>query len=102
MLVRRVTGISKGYLLTYLLITDQSVKMFDDEFYLQFQLRLLYEVIPMAYIIEQAGGVATTGTMPVLDLQPESIHQRVPCFLGSKDDVEDLKAFFKADEQASA
>jgi fructose-1,6-bisphosphatase I len=59
------------------------------------KLRLLYECIPMAYIIEQAGGLATTGTTPILDLQPEAIHQRSPIFLGSKDDVEDLIASFK-------
>ncbi len=55
-----------------------------------FQLRLLYECNPMAFIIEQAGGLATTGTMPILDVVPESIHQRCPIFLGSKDDVQDV------------
>lgn len=44
---------------------------------------------PMAFIIEQAGGVATTGTMPILDVHPTQIHQRVPVILGSKLDVED-------------
>jgi len=58
------------------------------------KLRLLYECIPMAYIIEQAGGLATTGSMPILDIVPETIHQRSPIFLGSKEDVEDvLKCF---------
>jgi len=50
----------------------------------------------MAYIMEQAGGLATTGTKPILDIQPEKIHQRTPIFLGSKEDVEDLMAFFKS------
>lgn len=60
------------------------------------KLRLLYECIPMAYIIEQAGGLATTGTTPILDVVPESIHQRSPIFLGSKDDIEDvIKCFQK-------
>jgi fructose-1,6-bisphosphatase I len=59
------------------------------------KLRLLYECIPMAYIIEQAGGLATTGTIPILDVIPESIHQRSPIFLGSRDDVEDLVKCFK-------
>jgi len=49
----------------------------------------------MAYILEQAGGMATTGTMPVLDVVPESIHQRVPIFLGSRDDVQDIIDCFK-------
>lgn len=53
------------------------------------QLRLLYECNPVSYIIEQAGGMATTGTQPVLDVKPESIHQRVPLILGSPDDVQE-------------
>lgn len=63
------------------------------------KLRLLYECIPMAYIIEQAGGKATTGTMDILDVVPESIHQRTPIFLGSKDDIEDIVKIFKKHEQ---
>nr|XP_034366095.1 fructose-1,6-bisphosphatase isozyme 2 isoform X2 [Arvicanthis niloticus] len=53
------------------------------------KLRLLYECNPVAYIIEQAGGIATTGTQPVLDVKPESIHQRVPLILGSPEDVQE-------------
>ncbi|XP_032122314.1 fructose-1,6-bisphosphatase isozyme 2 isoform X1 [Sapajus apella] len=53
------------------------------------KLRLLYECNPVAYIIEQAGGLATTGTQPVLDVQPEAIHQRVPLILGSPEDVQE-------------
>jgi len=60
------------------------------------KLRLLYECNPMAFIMEQAGGLATTGTKPILDIQPEKIHQRTPVFLGSKEDVEDLMSFFKS------
>ena len=63
------------------------------------QLRLLYECIPMAYIIEQAGGKATTGTMDILDIVPESIHQRTPIFLGSREDVDDIVKIFKKYEQ---
>ena len=51
------------------------------------KLRLLYEGNPMAFIIEQAGGLASTGLEPLLDIQPESIHQRAPVALGSKEDV---------------
>nr|XP_006814597.1 PREDICTED: fructose-1,6-bisphosphatase isozyme 2-like isoform X2 [Saccoglossus kowalevskii] len=51
------------------------------------KLRLLYECNPMAYIVEQAGGIATTGTKPVLDVVPENIHQRCPIALGSPEDV---------------
>uniref|UniRef100_UPI00398E6B6B fructose-1,6-bisphosphatase 1-like n=1 Tax=Pristiophorus japonicus TaxID=55135 RepID=UPI00398E6B6B len=53
------------------------------------KLRLLYECNPMAYIIEQAGGKATTGTEAVLDIIPESIHQRAPIIMGSTDDVQE-------------
>uniref|UniRef100_A0A3B3RF38 Fructose-1,6-bisphosphatase 1 n=1 Tax=Paramormyrops kingsleyae TaxID=1676925 RepID=A0A3B3RF38_9TELE len=59
------------------------------------KLRLLYECNPMAYIMEQAGGMATTGACNVLDIQPESIHQRVPVVLGSPDDVQEYISIFK-------
>uniref|UniRef100_A0A0E9VC28 Fructose-1-6-bisphosphatase class 1 C-terminal domain-containing protein n=1 Tax=Anguilla anguilla TaxID=7936 RepID=A0A0E9VC28_ANGAN len=49
----------------------------------------------MAYIMEQAGGMATTGNMNILDIQPESIHQRAPVVLGSPDDVQEYTAIFK-------
>ncbi|ELT96432.1 hypothetical protein CAPTEDRAFT_21125 [Capitella teleta] len=64
------------------------------------KLRLLYECNPMAYIMEQAGGLATTGTMPVLDVVPEAIHQRVPIFMGSREDVEEVIDFFKKYESS--
>nr|HDM99674.1 class 1 fructose-bisphosphatase [Deltaproteobacteria bacterium] len=51
------------------------------------KLRLLCEVAPMAYIIEQAGGAATDGEQNILDIKPSELHQRVPVFLGSKLDV---------------
>lgn len=56
------------------------------------KLRLLYEGNPMAMIMEQAGGMASNGSIPVLDIQPASIHQRAPIFLGSKEDVEECLA----------
>lgn len=54
------------------------------------KLRLLYECNPMAYIVEHAGGLATNGHMPILDIVPTAIHQRSPIFLGSKEDVQDI------------
>ena len=51
------------------------------------KLRLLYEAIPMAFLAEQAGGAATDGTTPILDIVPESLHQRVPLVIGGTDDV---------------
>ncbi|CAM9754119.1 unnamed protein product [Ectocarpus fasciculatus] len=54
------------------------------------KLRLLYEGAPMAFICEQAGGMATTGTQRVMDINPEKVHQRVPTYLGSAEDVTEL------------
>jgi len=53
------------------------------------KLRLLYECAPMAMLAEQAGGAASTGNQPVLDVMPTELHQRVPLFIGSKGDVAD-------------
>ncbi|KYO20702.1 fructose-1,6-bisphosphatase 1 [Alligator mississippiensis] len=53
------------------------------------KLRLLYECNPMAFVIEKAGGMATTGNQAVLDVVPEDIHQRLPIVLGSPDDVQE-------------
>ncbi len=52
------------------------------------KLRLMYEANPMAFIIEQAGGLCSTGRERIMDLKPEGIHQRVPLILGSKNEVE--------------
>ena len=65
---------------------------------LPIQLRLLYECVPMAYIIEEAGGKATNGTKPILDIQPTSIHQRAPIFIGSQENVDD---YLKIQEECS-
>jgi fructose-1,6-bisphosphatase I len=54
------------------------------------RLRLMYEANPMAFIIEQAGGLCSTGRERIMDLKPEGIHQRVPLVLGSKNEVERL------------
>jgi len=56
------------------------------------KLRLLYECNPMSYIIEQAGGIASNGSIPILDIIPKSIHERSPIFLGSSEDVKDVLA----------
>jgi fructose-1,6-bisphosphatase I len=60
------------------------------------KLRLMYEANPMAMIVEQAGGAATNGTQRILEIQPESLHQRVAVFLGSKDEVERISAYHQA------
>ena len=52
------------------------------------KLRLMYEANPMAFLVEQAGGAASTGRERMLDVVPKHLHQRVPVFLGSKREVE--------------
>jgi fructose-1,6-bisphosphatase I len=51
------------------------------------KLRLMYEANPMGLLVEQAGGAASTGRARILGLHPEQLHQRVPVFLGSKNEV---------------
>jgi fructose-1,6-bisphosphatase I len=55
------------------------------------KLRLLYEANPLAWIVEQAGGRASTGTMRILDVEAKQLHQRVPLIIGSVDDVRDAE-----------
>ena len=57
------------------------------------RLRLLYEASPMAMIVEQAGGAASTGRQRILEVQPTQLHQRVPLILGSKAEVERIARY---------
>ena len=57
------------------------------------RLRLLYEAAPMAFLVEQAGGAAVTGTQPLLDVVPDTLHQKVPVILGSRYEVELIVAY---------
>ncbi|WP_459897456.1 class 1 fructose-bisphosphatase [Desulfurobacterium crinifex] len=59
------------------------------------KLRLLYEASPMSFLIEQAGGIGTTGRERILDIVPEDLHQRVPVIIGSKWEVEKCLEFLK-------
>ena len=59
------------------------------------KLRLVYEANPLAFIVEQAGGKASTGTERILDVQPTGLHQRVPLIIGSSQDVDQYCEFFK-------
>src|SRR5262245_44702092 len=59
------------------------------------KLRLLYEANPLAWVVEQAGGKASTGTMRILDMEPKKIHQRVPLIIGSEHDVRDAEEFIQ-------
>ena len=60
------------------------------------KLRLLYEASPLGMIAEQAGGAASTGTTRILDIQPTSLHQKVPLIIGSREDVADYERIYKA------
>jgi fructose-1,6-bisphosphatase I len=66
------------------------------------KLRLLYEAAPMAFLVEQAGGVASTGNRPIMDVLPTDVHARVPCILGSPDDVQELMGYYAKIETTRA
>jgi fructose-1,6-bisphosphatase I len=57
------------------------------------KLRLMVEANPLAMVVEQAGGYASDGHGPILDIQPTDLHQRVPLYIGSRKDVELAEAF---------
>ena len=59
------------------------------------KLRLLYEANPMSFIVEQAGGVSSTGYERILGIQPTGLHQRVPVILGSKNEVDRIVRYHK-------
>ncbi|MFN7976363.1 MAG: class 1 fructose-bisphosphatase [Acidobacteriota bacterium] len=61
----------------------------------QGKLRLLYEANPLAFVAEQAGGAASTGRERILDIEPTSLHQRVPLIIGSRDDVKMAEEFIR-------
>ena len=61
------------------------------------KLRLMYEANPLAFIVEQAGGAATNGIQPILQLEPEKLHQRTPLYIGSKRMVETAHQFLRGD-----
>ncbi|RLB81155.1 MAG: class 1 fructose-bisphosphatase [Deltaproteobacteria bacterium] len=52
------------------------------------KLRLMCEANPLAFVVKEAGGYASTGEKPILEIEPDELHQRVPLFIGSKQDVE--------------
>jgi len=59
------------------------------------KLRLLYECNPISFLVEQAGGKSTTGRGRVLDVVPTALHQRVPIFCGSAEQIEELEALYR-------
>ncbi len=59
------------------------------------KLRLMYEANPLAFIAEQAGGYASDGTGPILDLKPAGLHQRTPLFIGNRELVEKVEELIR-------
>jgi len=57
------------------------------------KLRLMYEANPLAFIVEQAGGKASTGSKRIMEVIPDKLHQRIPLYIGSKKMVETAEAF---------
>ena len=65
------------------------------------RLRLMYEANPIAFLMEQAGGKATTGHGPILDIAPTELHQRVPFIFGSAEEVDVIEAYHRqGDDEA--
>jgi fructose-1,6-bisphosphatase I len=59
------------------------------------KLRLVYEAAPLAFLVEQAGGYASDGARPILDIEPQKLHQRVPMFIGNRMLVEKAEALIR-------
>jgi fructose-1,6-bisphosphatase I len=66
------------------------------------KLRLLYEAGPLAFLMEQAGGYASDGRLPILDIVPTHPHQRVALYMGNRSLVERLEAFVRQEDDALA
>lgn len=66
------------------------------------KLRLLYEASPLAMIVEQAGGAASTGRERILDIEPRSLHQKVPLIIGSREDVAEYNRFYTGAKSSAA
>jgi fructose-1,6-bisphosphatase I len=64
------------------------------------KLRLMVEANPLAMVVKEAGGYASNGKGPILDVQPTELHQRTPLFIGSKEDVEVAEAFIRGEKKS--
>jgi fructose-1,6-bisphosphatase I len=58
-------------------------------------LQLVYKSAPLSYVIEQAGGMSTDGKGSLLERQPQRVHERSPCFIGSPEDIKEMKRYIK-------
>lgn len=66
------------------------------------KLRLLYESAPLAFVIEQAGGRASTGSQDIMDVIPDRLHQRTPLIIGSPDNVALVESFIQERQREAA
>ncbi|MCK4303406.1 MAG: class 1 fructose-bisphosphatase [Candidatus Eisenbacteria sp.] len=66
------------------------------------KLRLLPEANPLGFVVENAGGLASTGTQRILDIEPKRLHHRVPLIIGSRKDVEFVESIFAAAKEKDA
>ena len=74
----------------------------DREGYSEGRLRKIYECGPIAFLIEQAHGLATDGIEPIIGSTAGSLHQRTPFVFGSKEEVETIKKFYEDPKSAHA
>jgi fructose-1,6-bisphosphatase len=65
------------------------------------RLRLLYEANPIAMVVEQAGGLASTGRGRIVDVAPQSLHERIPLILGSKNEVARIERYHRDHESGA-
>ncbi|MGB0909686.1 MAG: class 1 fructose-bisphosphatase [Nitrospirales bacterium] len=63
------------------------------------KLRLMYEAAPLTFVIEQAGGMGSTGSQAIQSIQPTMLHQRVPVFIGSRDNVQQAQQFVGLEQE---
>lgn len=69
-----------------------------DSFHPNGNLQLLYKSAPMSYVIEQAGGASTNGKIDLLDVCPSRVHERSPCYIGSPEDINEMKKYIPHQE----
>lgn len=70
----------------------------DAERYPNGNLQLVYKSSPLSYVIEQAGGMSTNGKVGLLDVKPEHVHVRSPCFIGSPEDINEMKKYIQHED----
>lgn len=70
----------------------------DSDLHPRGNLQLVYKSNPLAYLVSQAGGLSTNGKIDLLNCEPSRIHVRSPCFIGSEDDINEMKSYVEHDE----